>query len=190
MVPFLSAYSKVLLIGNSKSVLEKKLGEDIDRFDVVCRFNNFQIEPYEEYIGTKTDIVCRRSCDDVKLHDADKLLKILNFVTYGKWSAGMVVVARRLKSFYKDKVENVNIDECAEFGKLMGLDQPVNEFASIGALACAWFAKYHDPKLVVLHGFGYNDTHYWPRPPNDSQYHNWQKEQKFVTSLGFSFLAS
>lgn len=46
---------KVLLIGNSDKVLENKFGDKIDStFDCVVRFNNFVIEKYEEFVGTKT----------------------------------------------------------------------------------------------------------------------------------------
>jgi hypothetical protein len=188
MIDFIPAYSKVVLVGNSKSVLEQPMGSQIDQFDIVVRFNNFEINGYQEYVGRKTDIVCRRSCDDVKLHNASNLIKIINFVTYGKWASGMIQVARQLKTYYKDKILNVNIDECEEFGREMGLDQPINEFASIGALACGWFAKRHDPKLITIYGFGYSNSHYFPKSVNDGKFHAWTKEEKFVKSLGFSYL--
>ncbi len=37
-------------------------GKSIDAADIVLRFNNFQINGYEKYIGTKTDVWCR-ICD-------------------------------------------------------------------------------------------------------------------------------
>ena len=51
---------KTLIIGNGSSVREHKLGNKIDSFDVVVRFNRgyFEgIKGYEEYVGSKTDIL-------------------------------------------------------------------------------------------------------------------------------------
>lgn len=47
---------KAIFVSNSPIVLEKKLGSIIDTYDIVIRCNNFEIEGYEEYVGTKTDI--------------------------------------------------------------------------------------------------------------------------------------
>ena len=51
---------KTLIIGNGSSVREHKLGNKIDSFDVVVRFNRgyFEgIKGYEEYVGSKTDVL-------------------------------------------------------------------------------------------------------------------------------------
>ena len=51
---------KVLVIGNGSSVREHKLGKEIDKFDIVVRFNRgyFEgIKGYEEYVGKKTDVL-------------------------------------------------------------------------------------------------------------------------------------
>ena len=48
---------KILVIGNSNKCLDKKMGEKIDRFDFVVRFNAAPTSGYEEYVGTKTDII-------------------------------------------------------------------------------------------------------------------------------------
>ena len=51
---------KTLIMGNGSSVREHKLGNKIDSYDVVIRFNRgyFEgIKGYEEYVGSKTDIL-------------------------------------------------------------------------------------------------------------------------------------
>lgn len=47
---------KVVIIGNSPSVTEHKLGDAIDSFNKVIRMNNFRIKGFKEYTGTKLDI--------------------------------------------------------------------------------------------------------------------------------------
>ena len=48
--------NKILVIGNGESVLNKKLGSKIDDFDCIARINNYKINKYKEYIGSKTSI--------------------------------------------------------------------------------------------------------------------------------------
>ena len=48
---------KVLVIGNGSSCLKKKIGDQIDNeFDIVIRLNDYVINGYEQYIGTREDI--------------------------------------------------------------------------------------------------------------------------------------
>ena len=51
---------KILVMGNGSSVREYKLGNKIDSYDVVVRFNRGYFEGvkgYEEYVGSKTDVL-------------------------------------------------------------------------------------------------------------------------------------
>lgn len=49
--------TKVVIVGNSNNVTNYKFGPIIDKFDIVVRFNEFKINGFEEYVGTKTDYV-------------------------------------------------------------------------------------------------------------------------------------
>ena len=44
---------KLLIIGNSPSLLKEKRKDEIDNFDLVFRINNFRIKGFEDYVGTK-----------------------------------------------------------------------------------------------------------------------------------------
>ena len=44
---------KVIVVGNSPSILEKEYGEIIDSYDVVIRVNRCITKGYEKYIGKK-----------------------------------------------------------------------------------------------------------------------------------------
>ncbi len=57
----------IVLVGNARSLLERRgLGETIDAFSVVVRFNNFVTAGYEEYVGSKTDWWARNETGDVE----------------------------------------------------------------------------------------------------------------------------
>jgi len=57
-VPFFRGTGRnFLLIGNGPSAVYKKAGELIDDFDgTVVRFNDYHIDGYEDFVGTRTDI--------------------------------------------------------------------------------------------------------------------------------------
>ena len=48
--------TQILIIGNGQSVLKNKLKFDINNFNNVGRINNYKINGYEDYIGSKTSI--------------------------------------------------------------------------------------------------------------------------------------
>lgn len=48
--------SSVVIVGNGRSVLGNKGGPAIDKFTHVIRFNEFQIEGYEDHVGTRTTL--------------------------------------------------------------------------------------------------------------------------------------
>ena len=67
---------KIIIIGNSKKILDKKLGLEIDKFDIVVRFNAAPTVGYEDFVGTKTDII---ACNELVFNDKlDDLAKDFN----------------------------------------------------------------------------------------------------------------
>ncbi len=45
----------VVIVGNSKELLQQEMGHVIDSHDIVIRLNNYKLDGYEKYTGTKTD---------------------------------------------------------------------------------------------------------------------------------------
>jgi hypothetical protein len=182
----------ILLIGNGASVLQYEYGNLIDssfkEFDIpVVRFNNYQIEGYEKYVGTKTNVLARRSCDDVKLHDAYLFDKVLCVMTFCRHTNFMPAVAKQVKYFYGDKCELITPDVVKKTGEKIGLNQPIDECVSIGASTIDYYIKkdYH----VILHGFVNVDLnnktidHYFPKQPVDGGFHNFKKERIWIDKL-------
>ena len=50
---------KLIIVASGKTVLDNKMGNEIDAFDKVLRFNGYQygLNIYDEYVGTKTDLL-------------------------------------------------------------------------------------------------------------------------------------
>ena len=125
--------SSIILVGNGSSLIGKGLGSQIDLFDEVVRFNNFELDGYTEDVGAKSTILARRCCDDVKLWPEAMFKKIYCFVTFCRWTSGMIQVANQLQGHYSN-AEIVTADICAKYGKEIGVHQPNNEWCSVGAL--------------------------------------------------------
>jgi hypothetical protein len=178
----------IILVGNGPSLLQKKLGDKIDSFETVVRFNNFQIDGYESHVGSKCDILARRSCDDVKLWPEEMFPKgIISFVTYCLWTSGMVKVGNQLKGHYSN-IEVVAPHVCAGYGRQIKLDQPSKEWASVGALAMCYFLEKFE--TITLCGFDHlapnNEgkvEHYFAKPPKDDRFHSGEKERIFTESM-------
>ena len=49
-----SSKKEILIVGSSPNLLDIKNGKIIDGFELVCRFNDYKINGYEEYVGSKT----------------------------------------------------------------------------------------------------------------------------------------
>ena len=47
----------ICVVGNSKDLLDKELGKEIDSHEIVIRVNNFIIKGFEKSVGSKTTIV-------------------------------------------------------------------------------------------------------------------------------------
>lgn len=71
---------KVIVVSNSPVVLEKKLGEKIDKFDIIIRINDFEINGYEEHVGTKTHIWASYSAP--KQHRSHPIYRIAQWMDY------------------------------------------------------------------------------------------------------------
>ena len=68
------------------------------------------------------------------------------------------------------------------------LQQPNNEWASVGALALSYFTDKYDK--VAICGFDHLEkddegkvSHYFAKPPKDDRFHNGCKEKLFTDSL-------
>lgn len=74
--------SKVILVGNGFSSKEHELGELIDSYDTVVRFNWYQTKGREKYIGSKTDIWFTTVFDPVRVKANNRIF--LHSWTWGK----------------------------------------------------------------------------------------------------------
>ena len=179
--------SSIILVGNGSSLIGKGLGSQIDLFDEVVRFNNFELDGYTEDVGAKSTILARRCCYDVNLWPEGMFKKIYCFVTFCRWTSGMIQVANQLQGHYSN-AEIVTADICAKYGKEIGVDQPNNEWCSVGALTISHMLEFYDK--IHICGFDHlkkdengHASHYFHKPPKDDRFHSGLKEKSFTEQL-------
>ena len=137
---------RVLVVGNAPYE-KKNMGKDIDKFDIVVRFNNYPISGYEKHIGSKTDIWC--------LSDA----------TYTK-NKPLVRERKHIKKkyivtpdFYKEKLESINDSEFEKLLEKRDIDVPKDydfgkSWPSTGLLTLFYLMKkYDDITIFCFNGF-------------------------------------
>jgi glycosyl transferase, family 25 len=137
---------KVLVIGNAPYEKEN-MGEEIDKYDIVVRFNNYPNKGYQEHIGTKTDIWC--------LSDA----------TYTKNKPLVRERSHIKKKFivtpdvYKDKLESINDNDFEKLLENRDIDVPKEfdfgkSWPSTGLLTLFYLMKkYDDITIFCFNGF-------------------------------------
>jgi len=175
----------IILVGNGSSVLQQELGEKIDSHNIVVRFNNCVLEGYEQNIGQKCTFLARRACDDIKLHPVDMFQQIYVFVPLCKWTPFMPPVIDEVKQFYGNKCIIVGTNYTIQTAQKLGQNDPQTKWPSIGMLAIDYFLQYF--KQLTLYGFDGiidgREGHYFPKPPKDSLYHDFETEQNYIKQL-------
>ena len=153
---------KIILIGNGQSVCDKRLGPIIDSFETVVRFNNFQIEDFEEFTGRKTTIWVRNDNLESVPDRNGKFKEVLlscNPVRVGSTPSHTAVI----KNYH------------AEYERWL----------STGMMAILHFVENNDFP-IFLHGFdffGRRIHHYFPTDIPRSKYHSGKFERAEVRKL-------
>jgi len=162
--------NKILLIGNAPNVLDKELGDVIDSFPLVVRFNSYRIPTFEQYVGTKTDIWV--TCDIFPAWHKDYLKVYL--CSFARTPDNPLFI--KMKEHYPD-CEMFPEDVWQEVFKGMGYHAP-----SSGAVAVTFFMRDYE---VYIHGFNFfsgDRHHYGDNVPMGSN-HKADKERPYFEKL-------
>lgn len=186
----------VLVLGNAPSVLTRELGEQIDKFDVVIRVNNFRVKGYETHIGSKTDYAlispaCMPS-DELSALPPSRV-----FVC----GANMREDYERIKGRLLDKDRGCqvlpppeNILKSSIYVDALRLDMDFdlaqNQWPSTGIVAVQWARDMHGKAATVyVHGFDfYSDnrvtlSRYFDVTTKADGKHDFDRERAYMQSL-------
>jgi len=173
---------KLLLISNTKSALEHKWGQHIDNWNgTVCRYNLFEIEGFEKYVGTRCEYFLMRSCDDIPKRSPELFQHVYLFIPHCNLMSAMRNVAHQYIQHYGiDKTTVVDTNITYKLHRKLGLQK--REKCSVGIMSVYYFImKGYDINLL---GWTQDKpNHYFKRQPIDSQLHNFDKERQYLAEL-------
>ena len=148
----------ILIIGNGRSVLDYSFGEQINKFIVVGRINNYSTKKYEEYIGYKTDIWFNGANQNLKKRrsiPSEVVVFIPPEILHRKGEAIYHRISKQL-NISKEKYSLVPLETMEQYEKQLGVTRPTTGTSSI-----LWAMEIY--KKVIIHGFDFfidSKTHY------------------------------
>jgi len=170
----------IVFVGNGTAVTDKKMGEKIDSFDTVVRFNNYQTEGFEEYVGTKTNIWITRICDTIKLRPEDDFDEIIGVINYCKWTNAILPAVPKWVTRYPEMslIKHTHVKTYIEEPEFKF--HPSINWLTVGFIALKTF---FDIGWEKIHIYGYGgdiNKHYHPHPVGGQEHHRFDLEADYI----------
>jgi hypothetical protein len=184
---------KIAIVGNGK--LSKNYGKQIDKCDLVIRFNQATTKGFEELIGTRTDILALAGETSLsyiivanKL-DRSILRKCDHSIFYG-FKKNKDYEKRLIEIAKKDiKFEYINFENYYYLVNLIGINNFNIKNPSTGInIICEIFWKYNlsikDDKLFVYGVDCFKSGHYFNNEKrNNHEFHDLDIEKQIINYL-------
>jgi hypothetical protein len=154
----------ILIIGNSYEILNKKLGEKIDKFNTVVRVGKYNITGFKECAGSKTDIVSTIYYN-IREGDKDKKLILVNHYNLDDKTRVVPTVNLNLENVIHTHTRNDDI-EITDFFKTNlshNIDLYDNNF-SLGFRTIFLILKLFPHYKIYIYGFDFFKSGYYFNP--------------------------
>ena len=146
----MSSQDIILIIGNGRSVLDYSFGEQINKFTVVGRINNYSTKKYEDYVGQKTDIWFNGANQNLKKRKSipsEVIVFIPLEILHLKGQNIHKLICKRL-NLSKEEYSLISIETMEQFEKQLGVTRPTTGTSSI-----LWALENY--QKVIIHGFDF-----------------------------------
>lgn len=176
--------NETILVSNSPIVLEKEFGSVIDSFDTVVRFNNYVIEGYEKYVGTKTDVWSTRICGSIHARSKEEKSEYSEIIAIHNHCLFNKAIQQLLPQFLtkNPRATIVQNETSKKYSKLFEYD-PKKNWLTVGMITILYMLDIGYDRLH-LYGFsGDVRKHYFPKNPKDPGFHNFKKEAEHIKML-------
>jgi hypothetical protein len=156
---------QIILVGNGPSVLNHNIGDSINQFDTVVRFNNFVVHGFEHFVGKKTDVWARNNSNGVNQRDVSSFRQVL--IVSPEWNFNNVP---KIEEMYKgEQIHVIPRDyalEIQEILKLPGKDGKNGShraWPTTGVITLYYYLKFYP--VVHIHGFDHFEgkNHYFDK---------------------------
>ncbi len=169
---------EIIIIANGNSILDDKLGRQIDSFEVIGRINNFSTNGFEEYVGSKTDIWFNGANQGLKLRSDLDGKRIIVFVPAEILRRKGDTIHNRIQK--RLGVKQIRYELIPErnmryFEEISGVTRPTT-----GLNAILWALERYE--RVIIHGFDFfiaSQTHY-----NEAAWKRWLIEKGILKKGG------
>ena len=182
--------SSILIIANGQSILETKLGTKIDDFNNIARINNYKIEGYEEFVGTKTDIWINGANSKLAILDIipEKIIVALPSKVFDKNEANILSYVSKKLNMSQNKFLLVPNKDILNYE-----NEVDNNRLTTGLYSIMWALKNYEN--IYIHGFDFfinSKSHYFDsklinfmneKILNKGHKHDNQRENGFVNNL-------
>ena len=183
--------NSVVVIGNGPSATSWEAGELIDSFDFVVRFNNYEIDGYEKYVGTKTTHWVFNANKLVTWHRDYKQFTQVLVNCPNKFLRARTEWKEDLKSLYPN-IQFIQRTTLGKFASFISL--PKRKAFSAGISGICYFLLRC--KKLYIHGFdffqrydhgilklGKKSKHYFGEKSIPYRGHSPSKEKEFAQAM-------
>lgn len=148
-----------VLVGNGPSILNSNLGEKIDSYSEVVRFNDFQIKGYEKHTGSRTTLwsCYGKNAQKVRESPPERVAYLHGATSSPDWYVPKELW--RIPVAFYDQVKNeVKSRSSKDHTALL---------PSAGLVTLRWLLDYHRAKRIAIVGFDHfsreknKNHHYW-----------------------------
>ena len=181
----------IVVVGNSRKILEKENGEFIDSHDIVLRFNRGLPEGYEKHIGTKTDIwaINGRKKETQKilhLKFQDRKYTLWTFYKIGRLNPTLKYNTYHIPlDFYFKTCQDLNPTVEIIKKDLFFKDNMKGKRPTSGCVALYYLIKNIQYKSITVTGFDFLQSFQFHSndPIHLEKTHSGAKEKEFLTPL-------
>lgn len=161
----------VLIVGNSPCVKEKELGKyiNLENFNII-RFNLSKINGYEDYVGTGTTY---RVINGVTWNSKRDMIPLENILIAELQHTPQYDILCKHPTNLDFQSVQILPNYCHKY---------LNTYPTSGMMAIAFFLQFY--KSIYIHGFSFNDSHYYNNNVNKgAKHHSYKSERREVLKL-------
>ena len=180
----------ILIIGNGESILNNKLQNKIDAFDVVLRINNYRTTGYEKFLGTKTDIWFNGANSKLTTPEniPGRVVVAIPSRVFLKYEEDILPYVSKRINMKNEKFLLIPRDDILNYESTVG-----HARLTTGLYAIMWALKNYED--IYIYGFDFfinSKSHYYDSKLmnfvnenilNKGHKHDNQKERDFVNNL-------
>ena len=179
-------HSKIIIVGNGTSILNKAFGQLIDDYETVLRFNNYGTKGFEKFSGIKTDIwfnVVNFPDKKKEWRMSEPYRKI--YLHSWEWDKNKDKLFIEFQDFYKEK--NVGFIEKTQKNIIEEIQQFAGDFLysgiSTGLIAIWMMLKQYDSVDIIGFDWWETDNHHYNDNAIRGTLHQPIKEKLIIDKL-------